>query len=90
MRHGNISELDSALDTGFALVKTICDDADAWGEKKLGHHYVRISNKTIEIRCALMMPADCQYVMHGGIAHGVTHLSSCLLTTEGFGRDGKD
>ena len=28
----------------------ICDDSDEWADKKLGHHYVRINNKTIEIR----------------------------------------
>ena len=42
--------LEAALDTGFVSVKTVCDDADHYAEQKLGHHYVRISNKTVEIR----------------------------------------
>jgi len=57
MRRSYASDLDSALESGFALVKTICDDADAWGERKLGHHYVRINNKTIEIRYECIIPS---------------------------------
>ncbi|GAX80851.1 hypothetical protein CEUSTIGMA_g8286.t1 [Chlamydomonas eustigma] len=44
------SDVEQAASENFFLVKTICEAADAWALDRLGHNYVRINNKTIEIR----------------------------------------
>ena len=46
----DFAPLERSVRLKNCLPSQICDDSDHWAERKLGHHYVRINNKTIEIR----------------------------------------